>query len=187
MNEEIKVDEEVKDHMNPGGMILPEICIAKGYDSLQAENGEMGFGVYIPSEKQIYVAGDIPKEWLLKSLFHEIAHWVQDVSGKKFEEDEADEFAERLYASLPDDMLIDWTSIEEKPNPDINGPFLATVVCGEWERPRVMEMEWKEESGGWLYRGMHLHPWWAIVAWRPMPKAYLKGVLCGWAFEEEEK
>lgn len=85
-------------------MVLPEICILEGYDTMEDENGNKGFGVYIPSKKQIYVAGDVPQEIMLKALFHELTHWVQDISGRHFDEDEANLFAERVYEALPHDM-----------------------------------------------------------------------------------
>lgn len=84
----------------PEKMILPKIDVAKGFDSVEDEFGTKGFGVYVPDEKQIYVAGEVPHEVLVKALFHELMHWIQDVSGRGFDEDEADQFACRIYDVL---------------------------------------------------------------------------------------
>lgn len=80
---------------------LPEIYIAEGYDTIEDEDGNVGFGVYIPDEKQIYVVGDVDNEVRLKALFHELCHWVQDMCGRPFDEDEANRFAEVVYDALP--------------------------------------------------------------------------------------
>jgi len=79
---------------------LPDIYAAKEYDSVADEDGNMGFGVYVPNEKQIYIAGDVPFEVRAKALFHELAHWVQHETGNKFDEDEANQFAEKVYEAL---------------------------------------------------------------------------------------
>lgn len=85
----------------PEQMPLPGIFIAEKYDTVEDESGNRGFGVYIPSEKQIYVAGNVPEEIKLKALFHEIAHWAQDISGREFNEDEAERFSNSVYNALP--------------------------------------------------------------------------------------
>lgn len=111
--EELMAEGEVYDieydpkSVQPQRMVLPEICILEGYDTVEDENGNKGFGVYIPSEKQIYVTGDVPQEIMLKALFHELTHWVQDISGRHFDEDEANLLAERVYEALPHDMRGD--------------------------------------------------------------------------------
>lgn len=84
---------------------FPTIHCCRGYDCIKDENGRMGFGVYDPKEKNIYIAGDIPKEIFLKALFHEIFHWVQDVTGMKFDEDDANSFSYILYDAV--DMFDD--------------------------------------------------------------------------------
>ena len=86
-------------------MPLPRIYIAEGYDTVEDGNGNRGFGVYVPSEKQIYVAGNVPEEVLLKALFHEIAHWAQDISGRGFNEDEAERFSNSVYNALSFTLL----------------------------------------------------------------------------------
>lgn len=80
---------------------LPEIYIADGYDTVEGEDGNVGFGVYVPDEKQIYIAGDVDNEVRLKALFHELCHWVQDMCGRPFDEDEANRLAEAVYDAVP--------------------------------------------------------------------------------------
>ena len=80
---------------------LPEIYVADGYDTVAGEDGNVGFGVYVPDENQIYVAGDVEGEIRARALFHEVCHWVQAMCGRPFDEDEANRFAEVVYDTLP--------------------------------------------------------------------------------------
>ena len=80
---------------------LPEIYIADGYDTIEGEDGNVGFGVYVPDENQIYVAGDVEGEIRARALLHEICHWVQAMCGRPFDEDEANEFSDIIYDALP--------------------------------------------------------------------------------------
>ena len=75
-----------------------EIEILYGYDSLQAPDGSMGFGVYIPDEKKIYVAGDIPEPEtnIPHTIAHEYRHFMQDLINKPFDEDDAEKFADKV-------------------------------------------------------------------------------------------
>lgn len=82
-------------------MKLPKIYVAEGYDTVEVNDKDKGFGVYVPQDKQIYLAGDVPCEVMLKSLFHELCHWVQDMAGQPFDEDEAEEFSEIIFSILP--------------------------------------------------------------------------------------
>ena len=79
---------------------FPTIHCCREYDSIQDESGRMGFGVYDPKEKNIYIAGDVPKEIFLKALFHEIFHWMQDMAGMKFDENDANTFSDILYDAV---------------------------------------------------------------------------------------
>jgi len=80
---------------------LPEIYIAEGYDTIEGEDGNVGFGVYVPDENRIYVAGDVEGEIRARALLHEVCHWVQDMCGRPFDEDEANEFSDIVYDALP--------------------------------------------------------------------------------------
>jgi hypothetical protein len=80
---------------------LPEIYVADGYDTVADEDGNVGFGVYVPDENQIYVAGDVEDEIRAKALLHELCHWVQAMCGRSFDEDEANEFSDIVYDALP--------------------------------------------------------------------------------------
>lgn len=95
---------------------LPEIYIADGYDTVAGEDGNVGFGVYVPNENYICVAGDVEDEIRARALFHELCHWVQDMCGRPFNEDEANEFSDIVYDALQsaqqDAIPIEW--IEKK-------------------------------------------------------------------------
>lgn len=89
----------------PEPILLPTIHIVEGYDTVEDENGNKGFGVYVPGDKVIYVAGDVPYEIKLKTLLHELCHWIQDISGREFNEFEAENFSNFMYGVI--DMTID--------------------------------------------------------------------------------
>ena len=75
-----------------------DIEILSDYDCLQAPDGSMGFGVYIPNEKKIYVAGDIPEPETNtpQIIAHEYRHFMQDIAHKPFDEEEAERFADEV-------------------------------------------------------------------------------------------
>jgi hypothetical protein len=80
---------------------LPKIYVAEGFDTVEDEDGNVGFGVYVPGKNQIYVAGDVEDEIRARALLHEVCHWVQDMCGRPFDEDEANEFSDIVYDALP--------------------------------------------------------------------------------------
>lgn len=73
------------------------IHIMHGYDTIQAPNGDVCFGCYDPKTKEIYVADDIPKEALFHTIAHEYKHYLQDIEGKEFSEEEAEEYADSIF------------------------------------------------------------------------------------------
>ncbi len=82
-----------------------EIMVLYEYDSIEAPDGRMGFGVYVPEEKMIYVAGDIPdaEHTVPQTIAHEYAHFLQDMNGKPYDEEAADLFADdvlELYSAM---------------------------------------------------------------------------------------
>lgn len=75
-----------------------------------------------------------------------------------------------------------WIPCNEK-MPENEATVLVTVAFPSGVMPKVLEMSYS--NGRWYRHDMLVSPWWAVVAWRPMPKPYFEGVLCGWAFEKE--
>ena len=73
------------------------IHVMHGYDSLQAPNGEVCFGCYVSKKHEIYIADDIPADKFFYTLAHEYMHYLQDIEGKEFDEEEADSFAQNLF------------------------------------------------------------------------------------------
>lgn len=79
-----------------------------GYDYIESQEGE-GPAAYNPETKAICMADiseiaescglseDEARQTALENLFHEFAHFIQDIEGKPFDEDEAEEFASNAY------------------------------------------------------------------------------------------
>lgn len=78
------------------------VHICEGCDCIEAPNGTKAFGVFIPQEKQIYVAEDIPeKEYgLPHTIAHEFRHYMQYILSKPFDELDADNFADAIMNIL---------------------------------------------------------------------------------------
>lgn len=78
-----------------------EIQVLDGYDSFQVAPEEpVVLGAYNTDEKKIYVAGELPQEVFVKILMHELFHWIQDVAGTEFDEDDAHKFAENIWGAF---------------------------------------------------------------------------------------
>ena len=84
--------------------------------------------------------------------------------------------------ALPPVIPKGWIPCDKK-MPENEATVLVTVAFPSGIMPKVLEMSYS--NGRWYRDDMLISPWWAVVAWRPMPKPYFEGVLCGWAFEKE--
>ena len=73
------------------------IHIMHGYDSLKAPDGTDCFGCYINGKYEIYVADNIPTDQLFHTIAHEYMHYLQDVEGRKFDEEEANAFGFSVF------------------------------------------------------------------------------------------
>lgn len=73
------------------------IHIMHGYDSLKAPDGTDCFGCYINGEYEIYVADNIPTDQLFHTIAHEYMHYLQDVEGREFDEEEANAFGFSVF------------------------------------------------------------------------------------------
>ena len=73
------------------------IHVMHGYDTLKAPTGEDCFGCYINGEYEIYVADNIPTDQLFHTIAHEYMHYLQDIDGKEFDEEEADAFGWSVF------------------------------------------------------------------------------------------
>lgn len=89
----------------------PDIIVAKDFEIVEVDTKDGTrevFGLYYPADKQICVAGDVPLPQFLHVLFHELAHWIQDIADAPMDEDEAHNFADKLYQAikwkLPDEL-----------------------------------------------------------------------------------
>lgn len=80
------------------------IHIPNGYDTVEV-NGEIAFGVsHIPDSDnenyEIWVAGDLPDDYLITTIAHEFAHFLQYVNGESFDEEGAERFANKVLEEL---------------------------------------------------------------------------------------
>lgn len=77
------------------------VHVMEGYDTIETPEG-FGFGVFVPEKLEIFIAGDMPggEESLIKTLAHEYKHFMQYCEGKPFNEEEAEEFAEKIYKKI---------------------------------------------------------------------------------------
>lgn len=77
------------------------VHIIEDCDTIQTPTG-IGFGVYMPESREIYLAGDIPDrdENLVHNLAHEYKHFLQHCDGKPFDEEEAERFAEEVKQKI---------------------------------------------------------------------------------------
>lgn len=164
---------------------FPHVFIAEGYDSIKTEDGETGFGVYDPENKQIFIAGAVPDEIFVKALLHELMHWVQDISGYAFNEDEANTFAENIYNTMESYIVARrWTPCSNR-LPEDEDWYLVTVHP-DYVYPNCRATDtlyWRE--GKWRYINDGLKPEVfpdPIIAWMNLPDAYE-----GYEEEEEEE
>lgn len=81
------------------------IHICEGFDTIQEPNTEnTAFGMFGNNNDNIYVAGDIPMEQILKTIAHEYKHFIQKYSGQEYNEKEAEDFADRVYKEFNCDI-----------------------------------------------------------------------------------
>ena len=83
------------------------IVIVPGCPAVEGGDGGHGFGVYHPERRMIWIAGDpggddVPadekEDIICETIAHEYIHHVQHVEGRDFDEKEAEEQAEDIFA-----------------------------------------------------------------------------------------
>ena len=74
------------------------IHICEGFDTIQEPDTEnVAFGMFGNESDHIYVAGDIQIEQILKTVAHEYKHFLQKYSSESYSENEAENFADKVY------------------------------------------------------------------------------------------
>ena len=73
------------------------IHVMHGYDTLESPDGESCFGCYLHGKHEIYIADNIPTDQLFHTIAHEYMHYLQDIEGREFNEEEADNFAWSVF------------------------------------------------------------------------------------------
>lgn len=78
-----------------------DIKIIENYEVIETPDG-VGFGVFVPEQKVIYIASDLPdKETsLITTIAHEYMHFIQYCEHRSFDEDEAEKFAEEILIKM---------------------------------------------------------------------------------------
>ena len=76
-----------------------ELYVIPGYDVIETPDGEMGFAVYDTETERIFVPEGLTedgKERVLASIAHEYFHHIEHTKGKTHNEEEAEDFAQRM-------------------------------------------------------------------------------------------
>ena len=76
-----------------------ELYVVPYYDTIQTSDGEFAFAAYNPKENRIIAAEGVSeevKDGILHCLAHEYYHHIQKVNGVDFDEDEAENFAQKM-------------------------------------------------------------------------------------------
>ena len=77
------------------------IKVAEGFDVVEdPETGERGFGAFHTEHKVIFVASCMEKEELIRTIAHEYRHAMQLFNNEDFNEDVANEFADKILKEL---------------------------------------------------------------------------------------
>ena len=74
------------------------VHIMHGYDTLLSPDGKDCFGCYINEEYEAYVADDMPADQLFHTVAHEYMHYLQDIEGREFDEEEANNFGFSVFS-----------------------------------------------------------------------------------------
>lgn len=152
---------------------FPHVFIVEGYDSIKSEDGETGFGIYDPENKQIFIAGDVPDEIFIKALLHELMHWVQDISGCAFNEGEANTFAENIYNTMESYIVTSrWIPVTERlPEPEAKTYWVCTDTGYQCEC-RWTNNRFGIGEGEWGWSIFDTPQYSKPIAWMPLPEPY---------------
>ena len=77
------------------------IRVAEGFDVVEdPKTGERGFGAFHTEHKVIFIASCMEKEELIRTIAHEYRHAMQLFNNEDFNEDVANEFADKILKEL---------------------------------------------------------------------------------------
>lgn len=93
----------------------PELAKSK---ALQTEKGMDGFGFYSPTNNQVGISADIPKNKQVSTLFHEAQHAIQDSDGL-------------MAGTNPDTMEFNWNIETKKLADDRNENYTSALNDAE--------------------------------------------------------
>jgi hypothetical protein len=72
--------------------------LCEGFDTIQDPNNEgIAFGMFGNENDEIYVACDIPKEQILKTIAHEYKHFMQKYNNEPYNEEDTENFADDIF------------------------------------------------------------------------------------------
>lgn len=111
--------------------------IMHGYDSLESPDGQRCFGCYISEDHEAYVADNIPTDQLFHTIAHEYFHYLQDIEGDNFDEEEANAFGYSIFTPCYQQGIIDTINAFENTSSFISYPNGETkeyvISVDEWE------------------------------------------------------
>lgn len=77
------------------------IRIAEGFEVIEdPETGECGFAAFHTEARIIFVASMMEPDELIRSIAHEYRHAMQLCNDEEFNEDDAEEFADKILREL---------------------------------------------------------------------------------------
>ena len=124
------------------------IHVMHGYDSLEAPTGEECFGCYLHGDYEIYVADNIPTDQLFHTIAHEYMHYLREIEGLEFDEEQADSFAWSVftpcYQQGKKDLAEKLIELFEEEK-DREKPYSTTNLLWDRASNLVKEAEWKDE------------------------------------------
>ena len=96
------------------------VSVLWGYDTCcDDDTGGSGFAVYVPPLRAIMIPSDIPevilqtqdeelkRDFAIHNFSHEYRHFLQDINGEEFDEQQADDFADKTVKDFWKEYGVD--------------------------------------------------------------------------------
>lgn len=113
------------------------IHIIHGYDTVVTPEGQSCYGCYLNGEYEAYIPDDMPSDQFVHTIIHEYAHYLQDIEGREFSEEEANAYGYSVFTpcyqqGITDtiDAIEDAFSFTTYPNGETKD---FVISADEWE------------------------------------------------------